>query len=117
MSIRPIRTKKDYQNALNRIDQLMSAKRNTQHGDELHILVTLVEAYEVRRMQISSPDPIAAIMHRMEALNLTRKDLEAYIGSRARVSEVLGGKRPLTLAMVRKLHKHLAIPAEVLIAA
>ena len=81
------------------------------------MLTTLLEVYERKHFPIPAPTPIEAILHRMEALRLTRKDLEQYIGSRARVSEVLGRRRPLTLSMIRKLHKHLAIPAEVLIAA
>ena len=117
MTVKPVRTKRDYTRALKRIEMLMGARPMSSAGDELDVLVTLVEAYEAKHFPITSPDPVEAILHRMEALGLTRKDLELYIGSRARVSEVLSRKRPLTLAMIRRLHQHLAIPAEVLIAA
>jgi HTH-type transcriptional regulator / antitoxin HigA len=117
MTIRPIRTKTDYKSALKRIEALMTARRSTQQGDELDVLATLVEAYEAKHFIIEAPEPVEAILHRMEALELTRKDLEPFIGSRARVSEVLSKKRPLTLPMIRKLHKYLSIPAEILIAA
>ena len=116
MTIKPIRTRKDYRAALKRIEILMDAKENSRQGDELDVLATLVEAYEAKHFTITPPDPIEAIISRMEALGLQRKDLESMIGSRARVSEVLRKKRPLTLSMIRNLHKHLAIPADVLIA-
>lgn len=116
-SIRPIRTARDYKRALKRIDTLMGAKKSSAAGDRLEVLTTLVEAYEAKHFKIDYPDPIEAILHRMEALELTRKDLEKFLGSRARVSEVLTKKRPLTLKMIRKLHRFLEIPADVLIAA
>jgi len=115
MNIKPIKTKKDYEDALKRIDGLMGAKKGTAKGDELDVLSTLVEAYEQHHFPISEPDPIAAIEHRMEALGFDRKDLAPILGSKSRVSEVLGRKRKLTMEMVRKLHKKMGIPAQTLI--
>jgi len=116
MDIKPIRTEKDYHNALKRIEILWDAKPKSTEYDELEVLATLVEAYEEKRHPIDPPDPIEAIRFRMEQLGLSRKDLEPYIGSRGRVSEVLGRKRGISLAMIRKLHRGLGIPAEVLLA-
>lgn len=115
MNINPIKTKKDYNEALTRIEQLMDAKRNTLDADELDILATLVEAYEERHFPIESPDPIAAIEHCMEALGFTRKDLEPILGSKSRVSEVLNKKRKLSMDMVRNLNEKMGIPAQALI--
>jgi HTH-type transcriptional regulator/antitoxin HigA len=113
--IRPIKTERDYELALARINQLMDAKARTEEGDELDILVTLVEAYEAKRHPIYPPDPVEAIKFRMEQTGLTRKDLEPLIGGRGRVSEVLSGKRSLSLEMIRRLHAELHIPLESLI--
>ena len=113
--IRPIRTEKDYNAALKRIESLMSAKKNTPEGDILEVLSTLVDSYEEKKFPIDNPDPIEAILHRMEALDLTRKDLESLLGSKSKVSEVLNKKRKLSMEMVRKLNKKMGIPAETLI--
>ncbi len=115
MDIRPIKNKKDHEKALKRIETLMGAKKNSREGDELDVLVTLVEAYEAKSFAIDDPDPIVAIEHSMEAQGMTRKDLESVLGSRSRVSEVLNRKRPLTITMVRNLHEQMNIPAQVLI--
>ena len=115
MSIQPIHTDADHAAALARIDALWGARDATAAADELEILVTLVADYEARHHPILSPDPLDAIRFRMDQLGLTRKDLEPMVGSRARVSEVLAGKRPLTLAMIRRLRKGLGLPADVLI--
>lgn len=115
MRIKPIKTKRDYAAALRRIEALMSAKANTPEGDELDILVTLVEAYESKHFAISAPDPVEAILHRMDALGMDRKDLEPLLGSKSRVSEILNRKRKLTMEMVRNLHDKLQLPAEALI--
>jgi HTH-type transcriptional regulator/antitoxin HigA len=88
----------------------------TPEGDRLDILATLVQAYEARHSPIGAPDPVEAIKFRMEQSGLTVKDLEPIIGRSNRVYEVLNHKRPLTLAMIRRLHRSLGIPAEVLIA-
>ncbi len=115
MDIKPIKTEADYEAALEEIDRLMDAEPDTPEGDHLDVLTTLVEAWEEKHHQIEDPDPIEAILHRMEALGLARKDLEPIIGTRARVSEVLSRKRPLTINMIRKLNTEMRIPAEVLI--
>ena len=115
MRIRPIKTESDYRMALAEIERLMNASQSTVAGDRLEVLVTLVERYESERDPIEPPDPIEALIYHMESRGLTRRDLETYLGSRARVAEVLNRKRPLSLEMIRKLHKGLGIPAEVLI--
>lgn len=115
MRIKPIKNNRDYRAALKEIDRLMDARPNTPEGDRLDVLATLVEAWEERHWPIESPDPIEAIMFAMEQRGLSRRDLEPFIGSRARVAEVLNHKRSLTLPMIRRLHQGLGIPAEVLI--
>ena len=115
MDIRPIKNERDYRRVMKEIDALMDAKPNTVAGDRLDVLVTLAEAWEEKHHQINAPDPIAAIEFAMEQRGLKRRDLEPYIGSRARVAEVLNHKRSLTLPMIRRLHEGLGIPAEVLI--
>ena len=115
MNIKPLKTDQDYRHTLARIDDLMDAESDSPAGDELDILVMLVEAFEARHHPIDPPDPIEAIKFRMDQAGLTRKDLEPLIGTRGRVSEVLAGKRPLTLAMIRRLHDAFDIPADVLI--
>jgi len=115
MDIRPIKSEQDYEHALARVDELMDAEPDTSEGDELEVLATLVESYEDKQFPIESPDPVEAILFRMEAMDLTRKDLEPYIGSRHRVSEILNRKRELSLNMIRRLHEGLGIPLENLI--
>ena len=115
MDIKPIRTKRDYEGALRTIETLMTAKRGTTEGDRLDVLATLLEAYEAKHFPLDLPDPVDAIKLVMEQRNLTVKDLVPYIGQPNRVYEVLNHKRPLTMAMVRKLHSGLGIPAESLI--
>jgi HTH-type transcriptional regulator/antitoxin HigA len=112
MTIRPVKTEKDYRKALQRIDGLMDAAPNTQAGDELDVLATLVEAYERDHFAINSPDPVEAILFRMEQMGLDRKALEPYLGGRSRVSEVLTRKRRLSITQIRKLHDGLNIPLE-----
>jgi HTH-type transcriptional regulator/antitoxin HigA len=117
MNIKPIKTRRDYNQALRRVEALWDAASGTAAADELDILATLISAYEDKHFPISSPNPVAAILFRLEQLELTRQDLETYIGSSGRVSEVLSGKRSLSLAMIRKLHAGLRIPLENLVAA
>ena len=116
MTIKPIKTERDYRKALKEIDKLWDAKPNTSMGDRLDVLVTLVEAYEQKHYQVDPPDPIEAIKFRMEQLDLKPSDLAKILGGRSRVSEVLNKKRKLTVEMMRSLRKHLAIPAESLLA-
>ena len=114
-AIKPIRTSADHHAALDRLGALMDAKPGTPRGDELDVLADLVEHYEDRNVPMGHPSPIAAIEFRMEQAGLSPRDLIPFIGSRAKVSEVLSGKRPLTMRMARSLHEHLGIPAEVLL--
>jgi HTH-type transcriptional regulator/antitoxin HigA len=114
-NVRLIKTEADYEAALARVGALMDAEAGTTAGDELEHLAMVIEAYEELHHPIELPDPIAAIQFRMEQEGLSNKDLVPYIGSSAKVSEVLSGKRDLTLSMIRALHTHLGIPAEVLI--
>jgi len=115
MHIKPIKTEADYEETLLEINKCFDAKPNTPRGDKLEVLVTLVESYEEEHHQIELPDPIDQIQYVMETRKLKRKDLQPYIGTRARVSEILNRKRELTLPMIRKLHKYLHIPARILI--
>lgn len=115
MEIKPIKTESDYQAVLAEIDRLWEAKPNTPDGDHLEVWTALIEVYEEHHYSLPLPDPIEAIKYWMESRGLSRRDLKAFIGSRTRISEVLNRKRPLTLGMIRRLHKGLGIPAEVLI--
>jgi len=117
MQIKPIHTEKQHREALAEIERLWPAKPGTPAHDRLEVLAALVEDFEAKHQPIYPPDPIEAIRFRMEQLGLDRKALEPSIGSRARVSEVLTGRRKLTLQMIRRLHKQLGIPADVLLAA
>lgn len=115
MNITPIKTEYDYERALKEIEALMDAEPDTPEGDRLDVMTTLVEAFEAKHYPIGEPDPIAAILHRMETLGIDRKELGKMIGTRARVSEVLNRRRPLTIQMIRRLHETLHIPADILI--
>ena len=115
MRIRPIKSKADHEKALAEIDRLMNATPGTPAGDRLDVLTTLVEYYEMAHEPIELPDPIDALIYHMESRGLKRRDLEPYLGTRARVAEVLNRKRPLSIEMIRKLHAGLGISAEVLI--
>ena len=115
MDIKPIRTENAYEQALALIDAIFDAQPGTPEGDLLEVLTILVEAYEEHQYPIAPPDPIEAIEFHMERLGLTRRALEPYIGSRARVSEILNRRRPLTLAMIRRLQEGLKIPAPTLL--
>ncbi len=110
-----IKTETEYDAALARINELMDALPGTSEGDELELLVALVEMYERQHYPIGPPSPIEAVRFRMEQLNLKQKDLLPYIGSRGKVSEILSGRRTLSLPMIRKLHAGLGIPAHVLL--
>lgn len=115
MKIKPIKNEDDYREALAEIERLFDAVPDTSAGDRLDVLSTLVEAYEQKHYPIPAPDPVEAIRYWMESRGITRQDLEPLLGSRARVSEIFNHKRGLTLAMIRKLHDKLGIPAEALI--
>lgn len=113
--LKPIRTRKDYEAALAEVERLWGARSGTPRGDRLDILATLIEAYEAKHYPMDPPDPIEAILFRMEQQGLSRKDLEPMIGARNRVAEVLNRKRGLSIEMIRQLHEKLGISAEVLI--
>jgi HTH-type transcriptional regulator/antitoxin HigA len=115
MNVTPIKSQRDYRRALREIEGLMRARRNTPEGDRLDVLVTLIEAWEAKHYPLDLPDAVEAIKYRMEQKGLAPRDLIPFIGSRNRVYEVLARKRPLTLAMVQRLHEGLRIPAESLI--
>jgi len=115
MTIKPIRNEDDYRETLNQIEALMNAQEDTSDGDQLDVLVTLVEAYERKMYPMDLPDPVEAIKFYMEQNDMTPKDLEPVIGRINRVYEVLNHTRPLTLKMIRNLHGQFGIPAESLI--
>ena len=115
MGIRPIRNDEDHGHAVAEIERLWGASADSPEAERLEVLVTLVHAYEAEHHRIDPPDPIEAIRFRMEQQGLTRKDLEPMIGGRSRVSEVLSGRRPLTLPMIRRLRRGLGISADVLV--
>lgn len=115
MDIHPLRTETDYEAALAEIERLFDAAPHTPEGDRLDVFATLVEAYEEQHYSMPAPDPIEALQYYMESRGLSRRDLEPYLGSRARVAEVLNRKRALSLEMIRRLHIGLGIAAEILI--
>ena len=117
MKIKPIKTKKDYQQALERLDVIFDAKKNSPEGDELEVLGILIDNYENSHFPIGFPDPVEAIKFRMDQLGYTQNDLAKVIGLKSRASEILSGKRKLSLEMIRQLNSHLKIPTEVLIQA
>ncbi len=114
IEVRPIKNHKDYKNALNAIERLWDAEPETLEGDQLDILVTLVEKYEEKHFPIDSPDPIEAIKFIMEQKSLSKSDLAKILGSSSRVSEILSKRRKLNLKMIRSLHDKLHIPYEIL---
>ncbi len=116
ITVRPVRTSKDYEHTMRLIDSLWDAPPKSEGAALLEVLSILVDEYENKRFPIESPDPIEAIKYRMEQLNLSQKDLAQYLGGENRVSEVLNRKRPLTLKMIKALYHHLRIPAETLLA-
>ena len=117
MNVKIIKSKEDYAAAMTRLSTLMSLdpKTGAEEENELELLALVIEAYERQTVSPASPDPVDAILFRMEQMGLNRKDLVPYIGSISKVSEVLSRKRPLSLSMIRRLHEKLGIPAEILI--
>lgn len=115
MTIKPIKTKKDYTEALHRLDAIFDAKKGTPEGDELEVLGILIEKYEDEHFPVGLPDPIEAIKFRMEQLGYSQVDLARVIGTKSRASEILNKKRKLSLDMIRQLHDKLHIPTDVLI--
>ena len=117
MKIKLIKTKKDYEQALERLELIFDAKRGTEEGDELEILGILIDQYENERFAIDLPDPIEAIKFRMEQMGYTQTDLAKAVGLKSRASEILNKKRKLSLEMIRQLHDKFNIPTDVLIQA
>lgn len=117
MNLRLIKTKRDYQQALERLEVIFDAKKGTKEGDELEIMGLLIEQYENEHFPIDLPDPIEAIKFRMEQLGYTQTDLAKVVGLKSRASEILSKKRKLSLEMIRQLHEKLNIPTDVLIQA
>lgn len=117
MNLKPIKTKKDYQQALARLETIFDAKKSSPEGDELEILGILIDQYENEHFKIDLPDPIEAIKFRMEQLGYTRTDLAKVVGLKSRASEILNKKRKLSLDMIRQLHEKLNIPTGALIQA
>ena len=115
MEIKPIKTDEDYKFVLKQIEKLFNAAPDTNEGDRLEVLTTLVKAYEDKHYNIPMPDPVEAILYHLESRGMTRRDLEPFIGSRARVSEILNRRRSLSLKMIRKLSTGLGISPEILI--
>ena len=117
MTIKPIKTEKDYDQALTRLELIFDAKKGTPQGDELEVLGMLIDSYENEMFPIGFPDPIEAIKFRMEQMGYNQSDLATVVGLKSRASEILNRKRKLSLEMIRQIHEKLNIPTEVLIQA
>jgi len=115
MEIKPIKTEKDYEKALERLEEIFDAKPGSHEGDELEVLGILIDQYENENFPIGLPDPIEAIKFRMEQMGYNQSDLANIVGLKSRASEILNRKRKLSLEMIRKLHESLHIPTDVLI--
>ena len=115
MTVKPIKTKKEYQQAMERLEMLFDSRKGTEEGDELEVLSILIEKYEDEKFPIGLPDPIEAIKFRMEQLGYNQVDLAKVVGLKSRASEILNKKRKLSLDMIRQLHDKLHIPTDVLI--
>lgn len=112
MKVKILKTEKDYEKALSRLDEIFDAPTNTKEGDEAELLVLLIEKYEDEHYPIGPPDPIEAIKFRMEQMGMKKKDLAEVLGYKSRVTEILNRKRKLSLKMIRSLHEKLKIPYE-----
>lgn len=112
MKVKVIKTEKDYEQALSRLEEIFHAPADTPEGDEAEVLSILIEKYEDKHYPIEAPDPIEAIKFRMEQMGMRKKDLAEVIGYKSRVSEVLSRRRKLTLKMIRNLHEKMNIPYE-----
>ena len=115
MEIKPIKTEKDYNQALERLETIFNAKLGSAEGDELEVLGILIDQYENEHFPIGLPDPIEAIKFRMEQMGYNQNDLANIVGLKSRASEILNRKRKLSLEMIRQLHERLNIPTDVLI--
>ena len=115
MNIKPIKSEKDYNEAIERLEAIFDAEKGSLEGDELEILGILVDQYENEHFPIGLPDPVEAIKFRMEQLGYNQSDLAKVVGLKSRASEILNKKRKLSLEMIRQLHERLNIPTDVLI--
>ncbi len=115
MEIRPIKTDKDYYQALERLEEIFDAPANSDEGDEAEVLTLLIDNYENQHFPIEAPDPIEAIKIRMEEMNFIQKDLVGIIGGKSRVSEIMNKKKKLTVEMIRKLTDVLGLSSDTLI--
>ncbi|MBK8826658.1 MAG: helix-turn-helix domain-containing protein [Saprospiraceae bacterium] len=115
--LRPIKSKEEHSIYLSRAYELMQLdlSPNSKESDELEVISILIEAYEKENFPIESPNPIEAILFRIEQLGMSSSELNKLLGSRSRTSEILNGKRKLSIGMIRKLHEKLGIPAQILI--
>ena len=117
MDIKPIRTEEDYEVAIKEVERLLDSQPGSPEGDQMDVLVTLIEAFEARHFPIPEPDdPVEVLQYYMESRGISRADLIPLLGSKERVSEVLNRKRGLSLEMIRRLHLRLGIPSDLLIA-
>jgi HTH-type transcriptional regulator / antitoxin HigA len=117
MKLKLIKTKKDYEQALSRLEEIFDAKKGSAEGDELEVLGLLIENYENHMYPIDFPDPIEAIKFRLEQMGYNQGDLARIIGLKSRASEILNRKRKLSLEMIREINKQLHIPTDVLVQA
>ncbi|MBA2611247.1 MAG: transcriptional regulator [Bacteroidetes bacterium] len=117
MYVQIIKTKTQYEKALQRFEKIFHAKANTKEGNEAQLLALVIKNYEDKHFKIDSPDPVEVIKYRMAQMNLTKTQLGEILGHATRVSVILSKKRKLTLEMVRNLHKKLNIPLESLVQA
>jgi HTH-type transcriptional regulator / antitoxin HigA len=115
MTIKPIKTKKDYDKAIARLEKLFDAKKGSADGDELEVLSILIEKYETEHFPIEMPDPVEAIKFRMEQMDISQNDFAEIVGLKSRASEILNRKRKLTLAMIRRINMSMNIPTDILI--
>ncbi|MDH5475087.1 MAG: transcriptional regulator [Cyclobacteriaceae bacterium] len=115
MEIKAIKSERDYNQSLKRLEEIFHAKLDTKEGDEAEVLSILIEKYEDEHYPIEAPDPIEAIKFRMEQMEMSKKDLAQVLGYKSRVSEIFSRKRKLTLKMIRNLHDKLKIPYESLL--
>jgi HTH-type transcriptional regulator/antitoxin HigA len=115
MEIKPIKTEKDYNQALERLEKIFDAKNGSPEGDELEVLGILINQFENEHFPIGLPDPIEAIKFRMEQMGYNQTDLANIVGLKSRASEILNRKRKLSLEMIRQLHDKLNIPTDVLV--
>ena len=115
MEVSPIKTERDYERALERLENIFDAKSGSEAGDELEVLSILIDNYEKEYYQIELPDPVEAIKFRMEQMGYNQKDLAEVVGLKSRASEILNRKRKLSLGIIRQLHERMNIPTDVLI--